>query len=195
MKLWMVPNIAVDIVRECADSLTERRSAKLDFGVDGFSHEYTPKLLLRIAGKGEAVKALAAQALGTGFDVRIQSPEADIVNNLSVASFDHLSDANHPPQMRDDPWSAVILMFHDHDWEPEILSQALGGPAFYLGAMGSDRTHKLRRETLLSRGLEPSQVDRINGPIGLIPSMRDANLLALSTLAEIVSAAQAAGRL
>ncbi len=195
IEIWIVPNIAVELVRECSDALTQRRAAKLDFGLDGFSHEYTPKLLLRIAGKGEAVKALVAQALGAGFDVRIQSPEADIANKFPTVSFDHLTDANHPPELSDDPWSAVVLLFHDHDWEPALLSQALNGPAFYIGAMGSARTQKLRRETLLSQGLDPAQVDRIQGPIGLIPSMRDANLLALSALAEIVSAAQAAGRL
>ena len=86
-------------------------------------------------------------------------------------------------------------MFHDHDWEPQILIQALAGPAFYIGAMGSERTHNMRQQALIERGIAAKDIARIEGPIGLIPSMRDANLLALSTLAQIVESAQKAGRL
>jgi len=87
------------------------------------------------------------------------------------------------------------LMFHDHDWEVALLSQALSSEAFYIGAMGSERTHKLRCEALGEAGVSAENIARIKGPIGLIPSMRDANLLALSALAEIVQTAQDLGRL
>jgi len=86
-------------------------------------------------------------------------------------------------------------MFHDHDWEGALLKQALGGEAFYIGAMGSERTHASRKDMLGLRGLAANDIARIRGPIGIIPSMRDANLLALSTLAELVKAAQDKGRL
>ena len=108
---------------------------------------------------------------------------------------DHLTDLSSPPEVTDDKWTALVLMFHDHDWEYALLEQALKGNAFYIGAMGSIRTHQDRCEMLKDKGVSPEDIARIHGPIGIIPTMRDANLLALSTLAEIVKNAQDKARL
>ena len=191
--LLVVPNPDKAMIGEAVVKFATRQSAALTF--EDFSWEYTPKLRLRIAGRGAAVAALTSQALQSGFEVHLQSPEADMHNDLNVTKFDHLTNLSAPPAQKDDAWSAVILMFHDHDWEVALLAQALASEAFYIGAMGSDRTHNLRREDLGQAGVNSNDIARIKGPIGLIPSMRDANLLALSTLAEIVKTAQESGRL
>jgi xanthine dehydrogenase accessory factor len=177
-----------DAVKAALGKLTARQKTGLDFGE--FQMSYMPRLRLRIAGRGAAMTALASQALATGFDVILQSPEVDMKANLPVTHFDHLTDPSHVPPSGDDPWTALVLMFHDHSWEEALLLQALQGPAFYIGAMGSRKTHANRREFLSA-----DQIEKKRGPIGLIPSLRDANLLALSTLAEIVSVAQEKGRL
>jgi xanthine dehydrogenase accessory factor len=78
------------------------------------------------------------------------------------------------------------MLFHDHDWEPGILKAALAGDAFYIGALGSRRTHANRLDTLRKLGVSAADLDRITGPIGLVPSMRNATMLAISTMAEIV---------
>jgi len=191
--LLVVPTPNADMIDAAVVKFATRQSAKLIF--EDFEWEYAPKLRLRIAGRGAAVGALASQALQSGFEVHLQSPEADMHNNLAVMKFDHLTNPAAPPPQSDDAWSAVILMFHDHDWEVALLTQALDNAAFYIGAMGSERTHALRLEALETAGVSVDDVARIKGPIGLIPSMRDANLLALSTLAEIVKTAQESGRL
>jgi len=153
---------------------------------------YKPKLRLRIAGRGAAAESLARQAKQAGFEVHLQSPDVGMAGYDRV---DHLTDLSAPPDVIDDPWTALVLMFHDHDWETALLEQALNGEAFYIGAMGSERTHAERCAMLDSRGIGPSDIARIQGPIGIIPTMRDANLLALSTLAEIVQTAQSKARL
>ncbi len=191
--LLVVPHPDQDMLGEATLKFATRQSAKLTF--EDFTWEYAPKLRLRIAGRGEAVRALSSQALQSGFDVHLQSPEADMHNDLQVVKFDHLTNPAAPPRHNDDAWSAVILMFHDHDWETALLSQALAGDAFYIGAMGSIRTHELRIMALKNAGLTADNIGRIKAPIGLIPFMRDANLLALSTLAEVVKTAQESGRL
>lgn len=185
--ILIVPNPAEDTISNAADDLVNRQSIQLK--LEGETLSYNPKMRIRVAGRGEAVKALVRQGIKTGFDVSLQSPEDDMAKGLDV-DFDHLKNPARPLPNEDDPWTAVVLMFHDHDWEPTILAQALKGPAFYIGAMGSPRTHAQRRETLKANGVADIDIDRIHGPIGLIPSMRDANLLALSTLAQIVSVAQ-----
>lgn len=191
--LLVVPAPEREVLGEAVVKFATRQSAKLK--LDSFEWDYAPKLRLRIAGRGEAVRALTSQALQSGFEVHLQSPEADLHNDLAVTKFDHLTNPAAPPAQNDDAYSAVILMFHDHDWEVALLTQALSSEAFYIGAMGSERTHKLRRKALHEAGVSDDTIARIQGPIGLIPSMRDANLLALSTLAEIVKTAQDCGRL
>jgi len=79
-------------------------------------------------------------------------------------------------------------MMHDHDWEPALLAQALTGDAFYIGAVGSPHTHVKRAALLKASGLHDNDIARIKGPIGLVPSLRDASMLAVSTLAEIIEA-------
>jgi xanthine dehydrogenase accessory factor len=191
--LLVVPNPDDSMIGEAVVKFATRQSVSLSF--EDFEWTYAPKLRLRIAGRGEAVRALASQAIQSGFDVHLQSPEADMHNDLGVMKFDHLTNPAAPPAQQDDAWSAVILMFHDHAWEIALLTQALASDAFYIGAMGSDRTHALRVQVLKEADVSPKNITRINGPIGLIPSMRDANLLALSTLAEIVKTAQDCERL
>ena len=59
---------------------------------------------------------------------------------------------------------------------------------FWIGAVGSRRTHQLRCEALTANGARRDQIASLQGPIGLIPRTRDASMLAVSTLAEIASA-------
>lgn len=172
------------------NKLEKRQSAQLSF--PEFDWEYKPKIRLRIAGRGAAALALARQAMQSDIEVHLQSPDNEMAG---YARLDHLQDPARPPAVHDDPWSAVILMFHDHDWEEALLEQALKGEAFYIGAMGSLRTHENRLAMLEAKGIAPEALGRIRGPIGIIPSMRDANLLALSALAEIVKTAQEMERL
>ena len=191
--LLVMPAPDKEMIGAAVMKFEARQSASLSF--EGFDWDYAPKLRLRIAGRGAAVQALALQAIQSGFEVHLQSPEADMHNDLDVTKFDHLTNPAVSPAQQDDAWSAVILMFHDHEWEASLLTQALASDAFYIGAMGSDRTHALRIQALKEAGVSAENTARISGPIGLIPSMRDANLLALSTLAEIVKTAQDGGRL
>lgn len=191
IEVLIIPNPDQAHLAKVLKQLESREAAMLE--VTGFEWRYMPKLRLRIAGRGAAVQALARQAIQSGFEVHLQSPDNRVNGNYDKA--DHLVDPSMPPEVHDDSWSAVVLMFHDHDWEGALLAQSLAGEAFYIGAMGSPKTHENRMAMLQERGLTPDDIARIRGPIGIIPSMRDANLLALSTLAEIVKTAQDEGRL
>lgn len=66
------------------------------------------------------------------------------------------------------------------------MKQALSSPAFYVGAMGSRKTHALREAYLADIGVPEEERRRMVAPIGLIPSTRDPATLALSTLAQVV---------
>lgn len=85
-----------------------------------------------------------------------------------------------------DQETAGVLFYHDHDHETDILRRLLQTPAFYIGAQGSRRTQLRRMERLEALGVEAAVLERVRGPIGLIPSSREPRSLAVSVLAEIL---------
>src|SRR3546814_17729124 len=60
-----------------------------------------------------------------------------------------------------DPWSAVILLFHDHEWEHAILRWALGGPAFFIGEIGGKPSRIARQGRLKRDGFAVRDLGRI----------------------------------
>ncbi len=155
---------------------------------------YAPKLRIRIAGRAADPVALASLAWAAGHDVAFWTPDADCAADaraLGLSDPVRLGSVHALPEAGDDAWTAFILMFHDPHWEDVLLTQALAGPAFYIGAVGSPRTHAIRCQRLAGGGLDAGAIGRIRGPVGLLPSMRNASALAISALAEIVGAYEA----
>ncbi|MEL6258182.1 MAG: XdhC family protein [Pseudomonadota bacterium] len=152
---------------------------------------YTPKLRLRIAGRGADLVALARIAAISGLPCLVQSPDDDCLAAAKASGVDDLERLIAPNDrivLKDDAWTAFALMFHDPDWETALLLDALSGPAFFVGAVGSRRTQARRHADLIDAGCAPEHLARLRGPIGLVPRMRDASMLAVSALAEIVAA-------
>jgi xanthine dehydrogenase accessory factor len=86
-----------------------------------------------------------------------------------------------------DKWTATVLLFHEHEWEGAILARAAAAEGFYVGALGSTRTHQLRCQRLAGMGVSTERIERIRGPIGMINRAREPGILALSVLAEIAT--------
>jgi xanthine dehydrogenase accessory factor len=158
---------------------------------DGLVVAYRPKLRVRIAGRGADALALARVAIAAGCDTSLWSPDPHSLaaaGALGVTALEKLTTQSALPVNDDDASTAFALMAHDPDWEAVLLKDALLGAAFYVGAVGSRKTKDRRAAALLRLGCAQEQIDRVRGPIGLVPSLRDASLLAVSALAEIVSA-------
>jgi xanthine dehydrogenase accessory factor len=96
-----------------------------------------------------------------------------------------LSLGRTPIDFEIDPWTAVILLFHEHEWEDAILKWALDSSAFYVGALGGRKAVERRLGGLSSAGVDEHALARLHGPIGLIPVAKDAPMLAISILAEV----------
>lgn len=204
----VVPNPEIAILEEAVTALERRDCAALSFGEDGsihasrpdaakgwhsdtFTAQYRPKLRLRIAGRGADVVALANVAGASGISCVVESPDEDCLSAAERSGITETVKLDTPTAIsanRDDASTAFALMFHDPHWEESLLRDALAGDAFYIGAVGSRRTQERRRDALAAAGLAQTDIDRIRGPIGLVPSMRDASMLAVSALAEIVEA-------
>lgn len=163
--------------------------ARLVTGADFMEVGHVPDLRLTVMGHGASVTALVKLAGALGVDTVMVSPDA-----LNIAQARALGAVTHQLKMPADAapwmdaWTAAVFLFHEHDWEIIQLARALASPAFYVGAMGSYKTHDARLAALADIGVPERDRARIIAPIGLIPSSRDPETLALSTLTQVVAA-------
>jgi xanthine dehydrogenase accessory factor len=158
-----------------------------------FSVRHLPRLRLIVAGHGaEAGRTIRLAALH-GADVRLLTPDEDLLAAAAAEGIaaSRLVSAASDPGFEADRWTAILFLFHEHEWEIGLLRHAVASPAFWIGAMGSPATHERRCAELRALGVADDAVARVRGPVGLIPSTRDPATLALSAVAEIAAAFQA----
>ncbi|EFA4327283.1 XdhC family protein [Escherichia coli] len=139
------------------------------WNLNGFEVGFRPCVRLMIYGRSLEAQATASLAAATGYDSHI---------------FD-LFPASASAQIDTD--TAVILLCHDLNRELPALQAAREAKPFYLGALGSHRTHTLRLQKLHELGWSREETAQIRAPVGIFPKARDAHTLALSVLAEIAS--------
>ena len=155
-----------------------------------FGHWPRPRLL--IVGHGAGVEALASLAQTMGCAAEALTPDERVERQLRERNIPvrRLHRPGQTELLGSDPWSAIVFLFHDHDWETELILRAFELPHFYLGAMGGRKAHANRRRTLRASGITEEQLFTIRAPVGLFHSSRDPQTLALSTLAEVIRAYQ-----
>jgi len=149
-------------------SLSVRDGAARTGWRDGrFLIVYRPPLRVLLSGTGLEAVRFAAIASGAGVEV------------IHLAANRAFPDA--------DAATAIVLMHHDIEGELPVLRRALQGNAFYIGCLGSRRTHAVRASKLMRDGFTAAQLDRIHAPIGLFGPARDARSIAVSVLAQILA--------
>jgi xanthine dehydrogenase accessory factor len=171
---------------EIARSLRVDRATTLPNGV--FLRPYNPAPEAVIVGAVHIAQALVPMAEGAGFDVTVIDPRT------AFATADRFPGARLLTVWPDEALSevrlhgrtAVIALTHDPKIDDPILEAALDSPAFYIGALGGRKTHQQRVERLGAAGLDPAQLGRIRGPIGLPIGARTPEEIAVAILAEVV---------
>ena len=91
------------------------------------------------------------------------------------------------PRVGLDDRTAIIVLTHDPKIDDPALILALASDAFYVGALGSRKTHAKRVGRLLKAGVAPEAIERIHAPIGLDIGAEGAAEIALSIIAEITA--------
>ncbi len=86
------------------------------------------------------------------------------------------------------PRDAVAVLSHDPKFDDPAITEALRRGCRYVGAIGSRKTQRARRERLAAAGVPAAQLARLRGPIGLDLGGREPAETALAILAEIVAA-------
>jgi xanthine dehydrogenase accessory factor len=158
-----------------------------------FLRRYLPRTRLLAIGRGPDLEVIARVAAAAEFDLAFATPDEMTAASLAAlgAPITLLKTPGQGSDLPIDRWTATVLLFHEHEWENAILARAAAADGFYLGALGSVRTHRERCARLRGMGVSEDHIARIKGPIGLIDRAREPGMLALSVLAEI-SAARAA---
>lgn len=158
-------------------AITARQPASLPIGdtpQGPFTRHYIPPLKIAILGSGPEVTALARLAAAQGIAHVIGTPLGEAHGTLSLG---------RAPSLPVDPWTAIAVLFHDHEWERAILPWALASDAFSIGAQGGKGARNARAQWLAADLLA-----RLKSPIGLFPGARTPSVLALSILADVVAA-------
>jgi xanthine dehydrogenase accessory factor len=167
-------------LHQCLADLDARCPTALPLANDLLpERRYIPPLRIVMLGAGAEVTALEKLAVAQGIAVERFDAGGDLALGRA------------PDWLEADAWTAVLLLFHDHEWEQALLEWALGTPAFYIGAQGGAPARETRMERLRASGHDDAALARINSPVGLIPRARDPAVLALSILAEVVGAYEA----
>ncbi len=158
--------------------------------IDGrtwFLEVHNPPLELVLVGAVHIAQPLAAMARLAGYAVRVVDPrdafatEARFPGVTLHREWPDAFLAKHPLSHR----SALVALAHDPKIDDPALEAALASPAFYVGALGSKKTHAGRLERLSGRGFGPEDLARIHGPVGLAIGARSPAEIALSILAQM----------
>jgi len=148
-----------------------------------------PVTRLYAVGKGPILPLVAELGRVAEFEVIAMSPEAETLEMARPHARE--THALTTPDAfrcgRLDRWTAFLSLFHEHEWEPAVLIQALQSDCFYLGALGSRRAAQLRRQALTEAGVAAADIARIRAPVGLAIGARSPPEIALAILAEIVA--------
>ena len=153
-----------------------------------FLNVYVPPARLIIVGAVHIAQSLAPLAAMLDFDVTVVDPRGawatgsrfpgvKVVQEWADEAFE---------KMGLDASTAVVTLTHDPKLDDPALEAALKSDVFYVGALGSRRTHAKRKERLSEAGITDEQFARIHGPIGLNIGAKSPAEIAVSILGQII---------
>lgn len=154
-----------------------------------FLNVHLPPARIVAIGAVHISQALAQMAGVAGFDITIIDPRTAFATEARFAGIDLVADwpedvlAARPL----DAYTALVAVTHDPKIDDFPLSQALSTGCFYVGALGSRKTHAKRVERLTALGHGEAEIARISAPIGLDIGAASPAEIAVAILADIVA--------
>lgn len=175
----------LEIARE---RLQQDRSGMLEDG-EHFVQVFLPPLRLAIVGAVHISQALVPMAGIAGYEVTVIDPRRAWATEARFPGVTMITEwpDDALEAFRPDARTAIVTLTHDPKLDDPALLCALRSEAFYIGALGSTRTHGKRLERLRKEGLEEASLKRIHGPAGLAIGARSPAEIALAILAQMTS--------
>lgn len=158
-----------------------------DFDGDWFLGTHNPPLRMAVVGAVHIAQALVPMAKIAGYDVTLVDPRD------AFASEGRFPDTRISHEWPDaaltevglDTRTAVVTLTHDRKLDDPAVEMALKAPVFYLGCLGSPRTHAKRVERLRAKGFGDAEIARIHAPVGADIGAKSPAEIAISILAQI----------
>ncbi|OAP42560.1 XdhC/CoxF family protein [Sinorhizobium glycinis] len=155
-----------------------------------FLNVYLPPPRLVVIGAVHISQALARLAPVAGFDMTVIDPRTAFATVERFQNIELLADWPEDvlPTRPLDRYTALAAVTHDPKIDDYPIRVALDAGCFYVGALGSRKTHATRVERLRSAGVSEEAIDRIRAPIGLDIGAASPAEIAVAVLAEIIDA-------
>ncbi|MEK1941852.1 MAG: XdhC family protein [Pseudomonas sp.] len=168
--------------------------AQFNFDGQRMSTTLGPGYRMLLIGAGALAEYLAVMAQFNGFQVTICDPRPQYLETWSVPGVTRIQ--NMPDDVvrafAPDLRTCIIALSHDPKLDDLALLEALQGPAFYIGAIGSRRNSQNRRNRLIEHFGETEQsLQRLHGPIGIYIGSKTPPEIAVSVMAEVLAAKNA----
>jgi xanthine dehydrogenase accessory factor len=173
---------------ELQKRLLSGRSGMLEDGRT-FVTVHLPPPRLVVIGAVHISQALAPLARIAGFDLTVIDPRTAFATPERFADVPLLAEWPEEAlkQAPLDPYTALAALTHDPKVDDFPLLAALRARCFYVGALGSRKTHAKRVERLLRQGASANDVERIHAPIGIDIGAQSPAEIAVAILAEVIA--------
>ncbi|MEL6543810.1 MAG: XdhC family protein [Myxococcota bacterium] len=178
-----------DAAEAVMSALRTDRCVSVEGGEDAavFYQPFNPPLRLMLVGAVHIAQPLSTMASLAGYEVTVIDPREAFAAaerfpsvELHTGWPDEVLSALAP-----DARSAIVTLTHDPKLDDPALEVALRSEAFYVGSLGSRKTHASRVRRLEKMGFGPAEIERIHAPVGLPIGSRSPAEIAVSVLAQI----------
>ena len=186
-----------EVLEAASRALRDDRSATVEAAEERFFvHAFNPRLRLVVVGAVHIAQSLVPQANLLDYEVTVVDPRR------AFASAERFPDVTVIAEWPDDALrelvpdtrTAIVTLTHDPKIDDPALDCALRSRAFYIGSLGSRRTHAARLERLRAQGFGEADLERIHGPIGLDLGARSTGEIATSVMAQITAVLRGRGQ-
>ena len=190
------PALAPELRVALGDALRRDRSqcVETDSGAV-FVHVFNPPLRLVVVGAVHIAQTLVPMAQMTGYEAVVVDPRGSFASRdrfPGVALIDEWPD-DALGALVPDSRTALVTLTHDPKLDDPALIAGLRTPAFYIGSLGSRRTHAARLERLRKAGCEEHALARIHAPVGLDIGAQSPAEIATAIMAEVTAALRGRG--
>jgi xanthine dehydrogenase accessory factor len=188
----LLPSMGAPAALNAAAATALGRDTSITVEIAGerwFLHVHSLPVRLFLIGAVHIAQAVARLAAPLGLNTIVVDPRPAFATKERFPGIALMRD--WPDEALDgaglDARSAVVALTHDPKLDDPALDRALRSPAFYIGALGSRRSHAARLGRLAALGHTPNSLARIHGPVGLPIGSVTVPEIALSILAELVA--------
>ena len=191
--------IFIDKIKDITEVKDEKAKKKIASmvraGISGLIEEsnlflkvYSPAFRIILVGSVHISQYLVPMAKLVGFKIILIDPRKFFIDSYQMSDVEVINE--WPDEVINkigiDSLTAVITLTHDTKLDDPTLVTALNSECFYIGALGSKKTHQKRLNRLSQMGIAGKKLKRISGPVGLDINAKSPQEIAVSILAEVI---------